>query len=57
MSDNVLNRSRDGNVAPLNYSFLHLVCGNSTGTEAGGTPEAHSFKLEAFGLEPTMSLE
>ena len=34
--------------------FLHLVCSDSTRTETKGTPEAHSFKLEAFGLSPTM---
>ena len=37
-------------------TFLHLVCSDSTRTEAKGT-RRRSFKLEAFGLAPTMSLE
>ena len=42
---------------PLRTAYLHLVCSDSTRTETRGTPEAHSFKLEAFGLAPTMYLE
>ena len=40
---------------PVN-PFLHLVCSDSTRSEARGTLEAHRFKLEAFGLAPSMSL-